>query len=163
VTEIARTRGIRVLGPNCTGIVNVRSGAGCNILPSVRHLPMVAGDIGLVGQSGALGYVVFQAMHRGVGFSHLISTGNSCDLDIADLIDYLVDDPHTRAIASVFESVPDGQRLRAALDRAFHAGKPVIVYKIGVTSSGQKAALSHSGMLAEIGRASCRERMKIAM
>src|SRR5690606_8667861 len=49
---------------------------------------------------------------------------------------------------SVFESVPDGQRLRAALERAFHAGKPVIVYKIGVTSSGQKAALCHSGMLA---------------
>ena len=148
VAEIARDRGIRVLGPNCTGIVNVRSGAGCNILPSVKHLPMVAGDIGLVGQSGALGYVVFQAMHRGVGFSHLISTGNSCDLDIADLIDYLVDDPHTRAIASVFESVPDGRRLRAALDRAFQAGKPVVVYKIGVTASGQKAALSHSGMLA---------------
>lgn len=148
IAGIARSRGIRVLGPNCTGIVNVRSGAGCNILPSVRHLPMVAGDIGLVGQSGALGYVVFQAMHRGVGFSHLISTGNSCDLDIADLIDYLVDDPHTKAIASVFESVPDGRRLRAALDRAFRAGKPVVVYKIGVTASGQKAALSHSGMLA---------------
>ena len=148
IAEIARTCGIRVLGPNCTGIINVRSGAGCNILPSVKHLPMVAGDIGLVGQSGALGYVVFQAMHRGVGFSHLISTGNSCDLDIADLIDYLVDDPHTRAIASVFESVPDGRRLHAALDRAFQAGKPVVVYKIGVTASGQKAALSHSGMLA---------------
>lgn len=148
VAEIARTHGIRVLGPNCTGIVNVRSGAGCNILPSVRQLPMVPGDIGLVGQSGALGYVVFQAMHRGVGFSHLISTGNSCDLDIADLINYLVDDPDTKAIASVFESVPDGQRLRLALERAFHAGKPVVVYKIGVTASGQKAALSHSGMLA---------------
>lgn len=148
LTEIARTHGIRILGPNCTGIVNVRSGAGCNILPSIKHLPMVPGDIGLVGQSGALGYVVFQAMHRGVGFSHLISTGNSCDLDIADLINYLVDDPDTKAIASIFESVPDGQRLRQALERAFHAGKPVVVYKIGVTESGQKAALSHSGMLA---------------
>ncbi len=148
IAEIAATHGIRVLGPNCTGIVNVRSGAGCNILPSVKQLPMVPGDIGLVGQSGALGYVVFQAMHRGVGFSHLISTGNSCDVDIADLIDYLVDDPHTKAIASIFESVPDGGRLRRALDRAFRAGKPVVIYKIGVTASGQKAALSHSGMLA---------------
>lgn len=148
VSEIARTRGIRVLGPNCTGIVNVRSGASCNILPSVKLLPLVAGDVGLVGQSGALGYVVFQAMHRGVGFSHLISTGNSCDVDIADLIDYLVDDPDTKVIAALFESVPDGARLRAALERAFEAGKPVVVYKIGVTQSGQKAALSHSGMLA---------------
>ncbi|WP_159078803.1 acetate--CoA ligase family protein [Orrella marina] len=148
IAEIARTRGIRVLGPNCTGIVNVRSGASCNILPSVKLLPLVPGDVGLVGQSGALGYVVFQAMHRGVGFSHLISTGNSSDVDIADLIDYLIDDPHTKVIATLFESVPDGPRLRAALQRAFEAGKPVVVYKIGVTQSGQKAALSHSGMLA---------------
>ncbi|NYT60976.1 acetate--CoA ligase family protein [Alcaligenaceae bacterium] len=148
ISDIAASHGIRVLGPNCTGMVNVRSGASCNILPSVKDLPLVPGDVGLVGQSGALGYVVFQAMHRGVGFSHLISTGNSCDVDIADLIDYLVDDPHTKAIASIFESVPDGRRLRAALERAFHAGKPVVIYKIGVTASGQKAALSHSGMLA---------------
>ena len=148
LTQIARSRGIRVLGPNCTGVINVRSGASCNILPSVKFLPMVPGHVGLVGQSGALGYVVFQAMHRGVGFSHLISTGNSCDVDIADLIDYLVDDPDTKVIASIFESVPDGARLHASLQRAFDAGKPVVVYKIGVTASGQKAALSHSGMLA---------------
>lgn len=148
LTQIAATHGIRVLGPNCTGMVNVRSGASCNILPSIKYLPMVPGDVGLVGQSGALGYVIFQAMHRGVGFSQLISTGNSCDVDIADLIDYLVDDPNTKAIASVFESVPDGHRLRSALDRAFQMGKPVVIYKIGVTASGQKAALSHSGMLA---------------
>ncbi|WP_353147359.1 acetate--CoA ligase family protein [Pollutimonas bauzanensis] len=148
ITDIATTHGIRVLGPNCTGMVNVRSGASCNILPSIKDLPMVPGDVGLVGQSGALGYVVFQAMHRGVGFSHLISTGNSCDVDIADLIDYLVDDPNTKAIASIFESVPNGRRLRTALERAFRAGKPVVIYKIGVTASGQKAALSHSGMLA---------------
>ena len=148
ITQLAESRGIRVLGPNCTGIVNVRSGASCNILPSVKFLPMVPGHVGLVGQSGALGYVIFQAMHRGVGFSHLISTGNSCDVDIADLIDYLIDDPDTKVIASIFESVPDGKRLQTVLQRAFDVGKPVVVYKIGVTASGQKAALSHSGMLA---------------
>lgn len=148
VAAIARRHDIRILGPNCTGIVNVRSGAACNILPSIRHLPLVKGNVGLVGQSGALGYVVFQAMHRGVGFSHLISTGNSCDVDIADLIDYLVDDPDTHAIASIFESIPDGKRLRRALERAFAAGKPVVIHKLGVTASGRQAALSHSGMLA---------------
>lgn len=146
--DIAKTHGIRILGPNCTGVVNVRSGASCNILPSIKQLPMVLGEVGLVGQSGALGYVIFQAMHRGVGFSHLISTGNSCDVDIADLINFLVDDPQTKAIATIFESVPDGKRLQAALQRAFEVGKPVVAYKIGTTSSGQKAALSHSGMLA---------------
>ncbi len=148
ISALARETGLRVLGPNCTGIVNVRSGAACNILPSVRDLPMVPGGVGLVGQSGALGYVVFQAMHRGVGFSRLISTGNSCDVDIADLISFLVDDADTRCIACLFESVPSGPRLLAALERAFRAGKPVVACKIGTTAAGGRAALSHSGMLA---------------
>jgi len=149
----ARRLGIRLLGPNCTGVVNVHTGAVCNILPSIADLPMVRGDIAVIGQSGALGYVVLQAMHRGVGFSKLISTGNSCDVDLADLIEYLIDDPGTRAIALLFESIPDGGRFAAALRRAFAAGKPVVVYKIGTTASGQKAALSHSGMLAGNGAA----------
>lgn len=148
ITAVARETGLRVLGPNCTGIVAVRSGAACNILPSVKELPMVPGGIGLVGQSGALGYVVFQAMHRGVGFSRLISTGNSADVDIADLINFLVEDEQTKAIACLFESVPSGPRLLEALTRAFDAGKPVIAYKIGTTAAGGRAALSHSGMLA---------------
>ncbi|WP_236019984.1 acetate--CoA ligase family protein [Sabulicella rubraurantiaca] len=148
ISALAAETGIRVLGPNCTGIVQVRSGAACNILPSVRDLPLVPGGVGLVGQSGALGYVVFQAMHRGVGFSRLISTGNSCDVDIADLINFLVDDEDTKVIACLFESVPSGRRLLAALQRAFRAGKPVVACKVGTTAAGSRAALSHSGMLA---------------
>ncbi len=147
LTAVAAETGLRIMGPNCTGIVATRSGAACNILPSVRELPLVPGGIALVGQSGALGYVVFQAMHRGVGFSRLISTGNSCDVDIADLIAFLVEDPETTAIACLFESVPSGPRLLAALEKAFRAGKPVIACKIGVTQAGGRAALSHSGML----------------
>src|SRR5690606_28825682 len=104
--------------------------------------------VAVIGQSGALGYVMLQAMHRGVGFSKLISTGNSSDIDLADLIEYLVEDETTQVIAMLFESVPDGRKLRDALQKAFDAGKPVVVYKIGTTQSGQKAALSHSGMLA---------------
>lgn len=148
LTALAAETGLRIMGPNCTGIVATRSGAACNILPSVKHLPLVPGGIALVGQSGALGYVVFQAMHRGVGFSRLISTGNSCDVDIADLIAFLVEDEQTTAIACLFESVPSGPRLLAALEKAFRAGKPVIACKIGVTQAGGRAAMSHSGMLA---------------
>ncbi len=148
LVEQAQALGIRLLGPNCTGVVNVHTGAACNILPSIVDLPMVRGDVAVIGQSGALGYVVLQAMHRGVGFSKLISTGNSCDVDLADLINYLIEDEATKAIALLFESIPDGQRFSAALNNAFIAGKPVVVYKIGTTTSGQRAALSHSGMLA---------------
>ncbi len=148
LVDLARSLGIRILGPNCTGFVNVHTGAACHILPSVVDLPMNKGSIAVIGQSGALGYVILQAMHRGVGFSKVISTGNSSDIDLADVIDYLVRDDSTKSIALVFESVPDGARLISALGRAFVAGKPVVVYKIGTSESGKKAALSHSGMLA---------------
>lgn len=148
LAALAHALGIRLLGPNCTGTVNVHSGAACNILPSIVDLPMQRGDVAVIGQSGALGYVVLQAMHRSVGFSHLISTGNSADIDLAELIDYLTEDKRTGAVALLFESIPDGPRFARALERAFRAGKPVVVYKIGTSRSGQQAALSHSGMLA---------------
>lgn len=145
---LARELKIRVLGPNCTGFVNVASGAACNILPSIVDLPMHPGGVSVAGQSGALGYVVLQAMHRGVGFSQLISVGNSADIDLAEVIDHLVDDAQTRCIALLFESVPDARKLSLALRRAFEQGKPVVAYKIGTTDAGRQAALSHSGMLA---------------
>lgn len=145
---LARELDIRVLGPNCTGFVNVASGAACNILPSIAELPMHPGGVSVAGQSGALGYVVLQAMHRGVGFGKLISVGNSADVDLAEAIDYLVDDPQTQCIALLFESVPDAHKLSRALRRAFEQGKPVVAYKIGTTDAGRQAALSHSGMLA---------------
>src|SRR5690606_37696110 len=110
LVALARSLGIRLLGPNCTGLINVHTGAACNILPSIPDLPVRRGAVAVIGQSGALGYVMLQAMHRGVGFSKLISTGNSSDIDLADLIEYLVEDETTQVIAMLFESVPDGRK-----------------------------------------------------
>ena len=148
IAAIARERKLRVLGPNCIGLVNNISRAGMTFMPDYCKLPHRVGPVGIVSQSGALGYALLQAAERGRGFSHFISAGNSADIDIADLIAFLADDPDCRSIICVFEGIRDAAKLLAAGERARRAGKPVVVYKLGATESGALAAQSHTGSLA---------------
>lgn len=148
IAAIARERRLRVLGPNCIGLVNNISRAGMTFMPDYGKLPHRVGPVAIVSQSGALGYALLQGAERGLGFSHFISAGNSCDIDVADLIGYLADDPGCRSIICVFEGVRDATKLIAAGDRARRAGKPVVVYKLGASESGADAARSHTGALA---------------
>lgn len=144
----ARAAGVRLLGPNCVGIVNLASRIGLTFMPKFNEMPMRQGPIGLISQSGALGYCVLQAMARGIGFSHYLSPGNSCDVDACDLINYLVDDPETRVIACMFEGVADGRRLMQAARRALEADKPLLIYKLANDDVGRRAAMSHTGTIA---------------
>lgn len=144
----ARAAGVRLLGPNCVGMVNVASRVGLTFMPKFAEMPLVDGPIGLISQSGALGYCVLQAMERGIGFSHYLSPGNSCDVDVCDLINYLVEDPATRVIACMFEGVADGARLVEAGRRALAAGKPLLVYKLARSEISRRTALSHTGTMA---------------
>jgi acyl-CoA synthetase (NDP forming) len=119
-----------------------------HFMPKFNEMPIIAGGIGLVSQSGGLGYTVIQALQRGIGFSHFLSAGNSSDVDICDLINYLVDDEHTSVIACLFEGIRDGDRLIEAGRRAFAVRKPLVIYKMGRSAISKKAALSHTGTLA---------------
>ncbi len=148
IAKIAHDRKLRVLGPNCIGLVNNISRAGMTFMPDYCKLPHRVGPVGIVSQSGALGYALLQAAERGRGFSHFISAGNSADIDIADLIAFLADDPGCKAIICVFEGIRDAAKLLAAGDRARRAGKPVVIYKLGATQAGALAAQSHTGSLA---------------
>jgi len=148
IATIAKERKLRVLGPNCIGLVNNITRAGMTFMPDYYKLPHRAGPVGIVSQSGALGYALLQAAERGRGFSHFISAGNSADIDIADLIAFLADDPACRSIVCVFEGVRDAAKLLAAGERARRADKPVVIYKLGATQSGALAAQSHTGSLA---------------
>jgi len=148
LAEIAKSTGMRVIGPNCVGIINFASKVGMHFMPKFNEMPIIAGGIGLVSQSGGLGYTVIQALQRGIGFSHFLSAGNSSDVDICDLINYLVDDEHTSVIACLFEGIRDGDRLIEAGRRAFAARKPLVIYKMGRSAISKKAALSHTGTLA---------------
>ncbi len=148
IVATARAAGMRLLGPNCVGMANLVSRVGLNFMPKFNEMPMVKGPIGLISQSGALGYCVLQAMERGIGFSHYLSPGNSCDVDVCDMINYLVEDPETSVIACMFEGVRDGARLVEAARRALAADKPLLVYKLANSEISRRTALSHTGTIA---------------
>jgi len=137
-----------LLGPNCMGLVNHALGVGVTFIPEYSKMPRQVGPIAFVSQSGALGYCLAQAAERGLGYRYFFSVGNSGDVDVADLIGAMAEDPEVRAIACLFEGVPDARRLLEAGGRARAAGKPVIVYKMGVSDDGAAAARSHTGSMA---------------
>ncbi|HEX2651518.1 MAG TPA: acetate--CoA ligase family protein [Burkholderiales bacterium] len=148
LVEIARAARMPILGPNCMGLVNHGLGAGMTFIPEYSKMPRRTGPIAFVSQSGALGYCLAQAAERGLGYRYFASAGNSADVDIADLIGAMAGDDDVRAIACLFEGLPDARRLLEAGERARSAGKPVIVYKLGVSDDGAAAARSHTGSLA---------------
>jgi acyl-CoA synthetase (NDP forming) len=148
LADIARAARMPMLGPNCMGLVNHALGVGVSFIPEYSKMPRAVGPIAFVSQSGALGYCLAQAAERGLGFRYFFSAGNSADVDVADLIGAMAEDREVRAIACLFEGVPSAQRLLQAGERAREAGKPVIVYKLGVSEDGAAAARSHTGSMA---------------
>ncbi len=148
LAEIARAARMPLLGPNCMGLVNHQLGVGVSFIPEYSKMPRTVGPIAFVSQSGALGYCLAQACERGLGFRYFFSSGNSSDVDVADLIGAMAEDEGVRAIACLFEGVPSAERLLQAGKRARDAGKPVIVYKLGTSEDGAAAARSHTGSLA---------------
>jgi len=148
LAAIAQAARMPMLGPNCMGLVNHELGVGVSFIPEYAKMPRGAGPIAFVSQSGALGYCLAQAAERGLGYRYFFSVGNSRDVDVADLIGAMAEDPGVRAIACLFEGVPDARRLLEAGARAKEAGKPVIVYKLGVSEDGAAAARSHTGSMA---------------
>ncbi len=148
LVAIAREHGMRVLGPNCLGAVNVADRLiGSFSIALEEHMPP-AGHAGIVSQSGNVGSHTMQSVaRRGMGVSRFIATGNEADVDVADGIAALAEDPDTRIILCCMETCRDAAKLISALQRARELGKPVIVLKIGSTEKGQQAAASHTGAL----------------
>jgi acyl-CoA synthetase (NDP forming) len=148
LAAIGREAGMRIVGPNCIGMLNFGSKAGVTfMIPPPMDKPL-GHAIGLVSQSGALGFSLAQSVMRGVSVSHLLTTGNSSDVDVADCVSFLADDPSCRAIACVFEGMPDPMRFIQAAQVADAANKPLVVFKLGTGAAGAAAAMSHTGSLA---------------
>ena len=145
--ELSQRTGVRVVGPNCVGLANTGSSAGLNFMPDYAGMGHRRGPIGIVSQSGALGYTVLQGMQRGIGFSHYLAAGNSCDVDVCDFISYLAEDDDTKSIICLLEGVKDGGRFLQAARKARDAGKALIVYKTGNSETSSKAAMSHTGTM----------------
>jgi acyl-CoA synthetase (NDP forming) len=149
LVAMCREAGVRMLGPNSLGLLNVATRYFATFSTVLYGLHPKPGSIALATQSGAFGSCAYgMASLRGLGLSKIIATGNEADIDVAECIDYLAEDPQTRVICAALESCGDGNRLRAALLKAADAGKPVLVMKVGRTELGAAAASTHTGALA---------------
>ncbi|HEY1573713.1 MAG TPA: CoA-binding protein [Pseudonocardiaceae bacterium] len=140
---------MRVIGPNAEGLMNVVDCVPLGFSPTINYRRglrrLIAGDVAVLSQSGGLGFALFNdGMSRGLGFSHVISTGNELDVDVADLAEYLLHDPATRVILLFCEGIDRPERLAALGEAAVAAGKRIVMAKVGVSAAGSRAALAHT-------------------
>jgi acetate---CoA ligase (ADP-forming) len=148
LASIARQSGVPVIGPNCIGITDYALGMRITFMPDAAIPAPNGRAIGIVSQSGAMGFALEQASERGVSISHVLTSGNSCDVDMADYVAYLAGEESCGAIALLFEGMAKPARLVAAARLAAEAGKPLVVCKIATGEEGAQAAMSHTGSLA---------------
>ncbi|MGB2201485.1 MAG: acetate--CoA ligase family protein [Pseudooceanicola atlanticus] len=146
LVEISQRTGIRIYGPNCPGLVNFNMPLGMSFSPAYRN-DIAPGSIALATQGGGLGRNMVQHKDRGVGFTNWASTGNECDLQVADFIHHMAGDPEVKVIGCLIEGFKDGPRFAAACLRAAEMGKPVVGLKVGRSEYGAKAAASHTASI----------------
>ncbi len=143
VIETAKRYGIRYIGPNCSGLVNTHA----SLYPTLEEAPDT-GSLGIISQSGAVaGLICAMSRKLGVGISKSVSFGNGSNLNELELLKYMKDDPETKVIAVYAENIKRGREFIEVVS-SITPTKPVVVIKSGRTSSGQRAALSHTGSLA---------------
>ncbi len=148
ITNLVRSCGMRMVGPNCMGIINTDPAVNLNAtFAPVMPRP---GNIGMLSQSGALGIAVLdEARLRNIGLSSFVSAGNKADVSGNDLICYWADDPRTRAIVLYLESFGNPRKF-ARLAPAVARQKPIVAVKSGRSAAGRRAATSHSAALANL-------------
>lgn len=158
VVAIAKKAGIRVIGPNTTGILNTSN----NFTTSFAPLPKLKrGNVAFIAQTGLFAAAAFWwiVSKQPFGISKIVGLGNKCDVGDAEVLEYLADDDDTRVIAIYMEGVKDGRKLFEVFKKVAK-NKPIIVLKSGRTPAGMKASLSHTGSLAvkdEIFDAVCKQ------
>ncbi|MEA3471751.1 MAG: CoA-binding protein [Thermodesulfobacteriota bacterium] len=142
LTRIALSSGMRIIGPNCMGLYAPKTG-----LAYFPELSQKSGPIGIISHSGSLANILcHMAPEKGLYFSKAVSLGNECDLGFADFLTYLGRDPETKVIGTYIEGIKKGSQFLNALKEA-SLKKPVVAWKVGLTSEGSSAAFSHTGAL----------------
>lgn len=142
--QIARENGMRIIGPNCVGTMDMYSGLDSTF---IKGMPG-KGAIGFVSQSGAVcGGVVDLLIDKHIGFSHFASLGNEMDVSEADVIEFFGDDPRVKVIAAYIEGVKDGKRFMEVAGKVSQK-KPIVLLKAGRSDAGARAVSSHTGSLA---------------
>jgi acyl-CoA synthetase (NDP forming) len=153
ITDVARRTGMRILGPNCNGLINVndRVVMAMFFFADMQE-QMVPGNISLVSQSGTIPLICFANAHeRGIGYRCLVSVGNEADLDICDWIGFMVDDEQTRVITGYIEGFKDVKKFMEVMDFAHQRKKPVILLHVTRYEASLLAARNHTGAYTEGG------------
>ena len=145
--QFARESGLRICGPNCLGLANIRDDIWAS--SSSGGTGGLTGPVGLICQSGASAFGPFmnRAIEDGIGLSHIISTGNEADLDFCDFARYLLDDDGVKVIAGFVEGFKSGRKFVELAQLAADRGKPIVLIKIGRSHLGSRAARSHTAAL----------------
>ncbi|MDE2515215.1 MAG: acetate--CoA ligase family protein, partial [Rhodospirillales bacterium] len=145
----AHAGGLRVLGPNSMGMINIPARIACSVNAALEAEALLAGRWSLVSQSGSvMGTLVSRAAARGFGFAKLIGTGNEADLSAGEIAALLAGDPETDAILMFLETIRAPEHYAEAARLAHAAGKPIIVYKLGRSDAGAALATTHTGAIA---------------
>lgn len=149
ILQTARAGGLRLLGPNSMGVIDVHAGAPITVNAVLEAPEITPGPLGVISHSGTIvGTLLSRGQARGMGFSRLIAIGNEADLSVGEVGDMLVDDDETKVILLFLETMRDPAGLGAMARRAYDAGKPVIAYKLGRSDAGRRLVVSHSGAIA---------------
>ncbi len=153
LADIARTSGIRLLGPNTNGVFSAADGLSLGY-NAAHGNPIEPGSVAIASHSGALFDGVARRLHGfGAGLSKFVPVGNEADLTMLDFLDYFIDDPSTSVIGLIVEGLTDGGHFRTLADRARERGKPIVALKLGRSAAGAGATLAHSSRLAGSARA----------
>lgn len=145
----AKAKAVPVLGPNCLGFASMRSGIHATLASAFGSMEVQVGSTAILSQSGGFAInLLVEAVTRKVGLSRMLSTGNEVNVDMADLLEFLADDPCTAQVVSVMEGVRNGHRLGQAMARLRQAGKPLYVLKIGRSRAGARSVASHTAIAA---------------
>jgi acyl-CoA synthetase (NDP forming) len=149
IRGIVEKTGLRVVGPNCYGCLNVVDGIPLGFAAPLGFETYPKGPVGLFSQSGAFGFSFLSAAaEEGVGFSYLVNTGNSVDVELGDFLEFAAEDRDTSVVAGYVEGIRDGVRFARAARSCLAAGKPVVLLKVGGVAASERAIHSHTGALA---------------
>lgn len=148
--EIADQYQIRILGPNCVGLLNTTNGLMGTFSPGLTQIPLSEKrEVGFVTQSGAFGVLTYiAAAQRELTFNYFVSVGNEVDIEFSDVIEYMLHDPKTKIASGYLEGEKNPEKLRRLAKEALAMNKPIVIMKSGRSSAGSRAAASHTGSLA---------------
>ncbi|WP_335697517.1 MULTISPECIES: acetate--CoA ligase family protein [unclassified Sporosarcina] len=148
--ELADTYNIRIIGPNCVGLLNTTNGLMGTFSPGLTNMPLnKKREAGFVTQSGAFGVLTYiAAAQQGLTFNYFVSVGNEVDVAFSDVIEYMLHDPYTKIASGYLEGEKNPEKLRKLAKFALEINKPIVIMKSGRSSAGSRAAASHTGSLA---------------